>query len=173
MQLDIQSLDTDRDKAQAQQAAQKDRVDDLASRLQTLETWQKQQAVLDIPGQVEALSSRIQSLSDSTDVRFSAAQEKQQTLESQIEKVRKQRVSRKPTASRQKPSPPSPTFDITGLEQRGGRPYLVVALGKSQRLSDLTLVGEGQAVGGWMLSSIDGRSAAFTVSGKTVVLPIP
>ncbi|QEA38631.1 hypothetical protein FGL86_05750 [Pistricoccus aurantiacus] len=74
---------------------------------------------------------------------------------------------------RRRYTPPSPPFTVSGLEIRGGNRFVAVMFGEGRRLSDLRLVGEGQSVGGWRLSSIYGHSATFIVNGKSVDVSIP
>lgn len=74
---------------------------------------------------------------------------------------------------RRRYTPPTPTFTVSGLEIRGGNRFLAVTFGEGRRLSDLRLIGVGQSVGSWHLSSIYGHTATFIVNGKSVDVSIP
>ncbi|WP_110648770.1 hypothetical protein [Salinicola peritrichatus] len=133
----------------------------------------------DLSGELEALSQRVDELSASVDTRFEAALEKQQELEKGMEAVRKLRATSQPrqsastTTRQRRPAPPSPSFSIAGSELRGGRHYLAISSGPATRLRDLRLLGVGESLGAWRLASIDGHSAAFSINGQTVVMPVP
>lgn len=176
----IEELQSGQDERRSQAEGTSNRLGEIASRLDDLETSRQDSPLQALPERVQALSHRLEELSSSVDVRFSAAQEKEQSLESSIEEVRKLRASQKTSTqqspqrqTRRQPEPPSPPFSVSGVELRGGRSYLAVASGAAGRLSDLRLVGEGQNIGQWHLSSIEGHSAAFTINGQTVVVPVP
>lgn len=179
----IKGLQSGQDERRSQVQGTSNRLGEIASRLDDLEARRQDSPLQALPERVQALSHRVDELSSSVDVRFSAAQEKEQSLESSIEEVRKLRASQKTSAQQSQPSPqrqtprqpepPSPPFSVSGVELRGGRSYLAVASGAAGRLSDLRLVGEGQNIGQWHLSSIEGHSAAFIINGQTVVIPVP
>lgn len=183
LRVRIEELQNGQDESLSKAEGTSSRLGELSARLDDLEERRQASPLQDLPGRVQALSNRLDALTSSVDVRFSATQEKEQSLEASIEEVRKLRASQKTTAqqsqssrqrqSRREPEPPSPPFSVSGVELRGGRSYLAVASGNAGRLSDLQLVGEGQNIGSWHLSSIDGHSAAFTINGQTVVVPVP
>jgi hypothetical protein len=183
LRVSIEELQSGQDERRSEAEGASNRMGEIASRLDDLEERRQGSPLQALPERVQALSHRIDELSNSVDMRFSAAQEKEQSLEASIEEVRKLRASQKtsaqesqPSGQRQadrKPEPPSPPFSVSGVELRGGRSYLTVASGNAGRLSDLRLVAVGQNIGQWHLSSIDGHSAAFTINGQTVVVPVP
>ncbi|OLO06724.1 hypothetical protein BTW08_16385 [Salinicola sp. MH3R3-1] len=183
LRVRIEELQSGQDERRSQAEGNSNRLGEIASRLDDLEARRQTSPLQALPEHVQALSDRVDELSSSVDVRFSATQEKEQSLEASIEEVRKLRASQKTAAQQSQPSrqrqtrrapePPSPPFSVSGVELRGGRSYLAVASGNAGRLSDLRLVGEGQNIGSWHLSSIDGHSAAFTIDGQTVVVPVP
>ncbi|WIX33235.1 hypothetical protein QO259_00830 [Salinicola sp. JS01] len=185
LRVRIEELQSGQDERRNRAEGTSNRLGEITSRLDDLEARRQDSPLQALPERVQALSDRVDQLSSSVDVRFSTAQEKEQSLEASIEEVRKLRASQKTAAqqsqpSRQRqtrrapepPSPPSPPFSVSGVELRGGQSYLAVASGNAGRLSDLRLVGEGQNIGSWHLSSIDGHSAAFTIDGQTVVVPV-
>ena len=62
----------------------------------------------------------------------------------------------------------SAPFVLTGTEQRGGRTYAAVAPRVFTRLSDVTLLGEGESTAGWMLERAGRGEASFRVNGRQV-----
>lgn len=155
-------------------------VDALAERMEAQERYRAAPARQSLPGDVDTLSKRLDKLSSSVDVRFSAAQEKEQALENAIAKVRERQESAKKAAkpsAHQSPAKqaPTPPFTITGLELRGGRPYVGVLKrsGSAGRLSDIQLISEGQRIGEWRLSGISDHSATFAFNGQSVAVSIP
>ncbi|MCS2611052.1 hypothetical protein [Halomonas dongshanensis] len=183
LRVRIEELQSGQDERRSQAEGTSNRLGEIASRLNDLEASRQDSPLQALPERVQALSHRVDELSSSVDVRFSAAQEKEQSLESSIEELRMLRANQQtstqqsqPNRQRQarpQPEPPSPPFSVSGVELRGGRSYLAVASGAAGRLSDLRLVGEGQNIGQWHLSSIEGHSAAFIINGQTVVVPVP
>ena len=177
---EVNSLQQNRD---AQALVQKQRAmqfDALLQRVEQLETYREDSQGENLLEQIAALSTRLDELSSAVDVRFNAALEKQHRLESAVEDARERRASAKstqqstePTPAKRRPTPPSPPFTVAGLELRGGRSYLAVAAGRIDSLNDIRLISEGQSVGNWHLTSIDGHSALFSVNGQRVVVPAP
>ncbi|NRB54937.1 MAG: hypothetical protein HRU39_03000 [Salinicola sp.] len=183
LRVRVEELQSGQDERRSQAEGTSNRLGEIASRLDDFETSRQDSPLQALPERVQALGERLDELSSSVDVRFSAAQEKEQSLESSIKEVRKLRANQKTSTqqgqpspqrrTRRQPEPPSPPFSVSGVELRGGRSYLAVASGAAGRLSDLRLVGEGQNIGQWHLSSIEGHSAAFIINGQTVVVPVP
>lgn len=186
----IDQLQGQLDDLEAGQAARASARDDIASRLDALATrvaasehFQQDPERQSLPAQLDSLTKRLDELSGSVDLRFGAAQEKEQALETEIEEIRKLQASQQRKASTQRSAPrqaeprratpPKPPFNVAGRELRGGRTYLAIASGPVGRLSDLHLIGEGQSVGGWQLTSIEGHVAAFTYNGQRVVISVP
>lgn len=152
----------------------------LAERMEAQERYRDAPARQSLPGDVDTLSKRLEKLSSSVDVRFSAAQEKEQALENAIEEVRERQTITEKAAKPSRHHPPAkqaptPPFTITGLELRGGRPYVGVLKrnGGVGRLSDIQLVAEGQRIGEWRLAGISDHSATFAIDGQNVAISIP
>ncbi|MGQ7245148.1 hypothetical protein ACUN9V_16990 [Salinicola sp. V024] len=183
LRVRIEELQSGQDERRSQTEGTSNRLGEIYSRMDDLEARRQTSPLQALPERLQALSDRVDELSSSVDVRFSAAQEEEQSLEASIEEVRKLRANQKTSAQqsqlkrqrqvRREPEPPSPPFSVSGVELRGGRSYLAVASGAAGRLSDLRLIGEGQSIGQWHLSSIESHSAAFTINGQTVVVPVP
>lgn len=176
---EMNSLQQHRDTQSLAQSKLKDQLDALLQRIEQLETLRQKSQHESLPDQIEALSTRVDELSASTDVRFSAVFEKQKAFEGALEAADEDATSEpaeasaKPTTVQRPPTPPSPPFTITGLERRGGRSYLAVASGSIHSLNDIRLISEGERLGRWQLTSIDGQSALFSVNGQRVVVPAP
>lgn len=169
---DLEAL---REKAEERDLASQDISDQNDALQQHLKKLEEQYR--DLPPRLAEASKRLGELSTSVDMRFNASLEKQEFLESEIEKVRKLRAaatSKSPISKAKKPpAPPSPPFSILGMELRGGRSYLSVISGSSTRLSDIRWVGVGERVGDWYLAAINRDSAQFSVNGQSVVVPVP
>ncbi|REC93351.1 hypothetical protein [Kushneria indalinina] len=179
----VNELKSDLDERNSQAQGTSNRLGELTSRIDDLEQNHITPELEKLPAQVGSLSDRLDELSSSVDVRFNAAQEKQQSIESSIEGLRQQQASQKKSAAQvsqpktqpqkqHEPEPPTPPFSVSGIEMRGGRSYLAIDSGTG-RLSGLRLVSEGQNIGQWHLTSIDGRSAKFTVNDQAVTVPVP
>ncbi|MDR3430729.1 MAG: plasmid transfer protein [Rouxiella aceris] len=79
---------------------------------------------------------------------------------------------RKPKTSRVKKSlrttrtvPLVAPFILTGIEQRGGQSFAVVAPRGATSLSQMQLLSQGDSAFGWQLRSIEGNQAVFSVNG--------
>ncbi|MBZ9559051.1 MULTISPECIES: hypothetical protein [unclassified Modicisalibacter] len=154
------------------------RLDRLAEHVEANAQMKQRLDHLASADEVDGLSQRIDELSGSVDVRFSAVRETEQGLEASIDALRERLEKRKAKprqdqASRSRRKSPTPPFTIAGVERRGDRRFLAIADGEVASLSDLRLIRAGQSVGRWRLSSIDGRSASFTVDGRDVVVSLP
>lgn len=56
-------------------------------------------------------------------------------------------------------------FILTGIEQRGGQNFAVVAALGATSLSQMQLLSPGDSAWGWQLRSIEGNQAVFSVNG--------
>ncbi|MDF9434657.1 hypothetical protein [Chromohalobacter israelensis] len=75
------------------------------------------------------------------------------------------------TASR--PAIPRLPLHISGVEYRGGRPYLSVATGPVNDLDQVRLLGERESVGEWQLVTINASTAVFRYRGQNVTVNLP
>lgn len=63
-------------------------------------------------------------------------------------------------------------FVLTGVERRGAESWAAVAPKGYSSLSQIALVGEGEAVAGWTLVRAGYGQATFRVNGRTVQLNV-
>ncbi|WP_052184464.1 hypothetical protein [Rahnella aquatilis] len=56
-------------------------------------------------------------------------------------------------------------FILTGIEQRGGQNFAVIAPQGATNLSQMQLLSPGDSAWGWQLRSIEGNQAVFSVNG--------
>lgn len=71
------------------------------------------------------------------------------------------------------PSPPRLPLKISGVEYRGGQPFLSIAEGAVNHLRDVRLLGERESVGDWQLLRITGDTAEFRYRGQTITIQLP
>lgn len=107
-----------------------------------------------------------------------------------LEEVVSNRLAESTAASRQVSEPePSPTpakprtasrpavprlpLHISGVEYRGGRPFLSVATGPVHDLDQVRLLGERESVGEWQLVTINASTAVFRYRGQNVTVNLP
>lgn len=120
------------------------------------------------------LSEMLSHLDSELNLRVTAQNEQIQRLEERLEQS--QQAASRPAPARQAPrpaAPPSPPFQVTGIESRGGRPYIGVSPNGLSSLRDIRLLGVGERQDGWELSSIRGSHAVFRHNGRSVDVPIP
>ncbi|MBU9819879.1 plasmid transfer protein [Rahnella sp. BCC 1045] len=79
------------------------------------------------------------------------------------------RKNKKPAPKKPKRSvrivPLAAPFILTGIEQRGGQNFAVVAPTGATSLSQMQLLSPGDSAWGWQLRSIEGNEAVFSVNG--------
>ena len=120
------------------------------------------------------LSETLSHLDSELNLRVTAQNEQIQTLEKRLEQSRQ--AAPRPAPARQAPrpaAPPSPPFQVTGVESRGGRPYVGVSPNGLSSLRDIRLLGVGDRQDGWELTSIRGTHAVFSRNGRSVDVQIP
>ena len=105
------------------------------------------------------------------EAREEAAQAREQArARSQQTQAQVARASSPPSRPQPQPQPP---FRVSGVEWRGGKPFLSIATGAVRSLRDVRLIGERESVDGWQLIAIRGGTAQFSVRGESVDVPIP
>lgn len=78
------------------------------------------------------------------------------------------RRSVQPASSVPTTKPVAPSFNVTGIELRGGRHFVAVASQGAQALNQVRLLEVGESFAGWRVSRVGDRSAEF-ISGSGVV----
>ena len=124
--------------------------------------------------QLAELAEELSRLDSELNLRVTAQHVQIQTLEERLEQSRQ--AASRPAPARQTPrpaAPPSPPFQVTGVESRGGRPYVGVSPNGLSSLRDIRLLGVGDRQDGWELTSIRGTHAVFSRNGRSVDVQIP
>lgn len=170
----------------SQQAALEQRLAELDQRLKRAEQRGQENAagITSAQAQLEqrdSLEPRLSELAETLsrldselNLRVTAQNEQIQTLEERLEQSRQ--AAPRPAPARQPPrpaAPPSPPFQVTGVESRGGRPYVGVSPNGLSSLRDIRLLGVGDRQDGWELTSIRGTHAVFSRNGRSVDVQIP
>ncbi|WP_285275779.1 hypothetical protein [Halopseudomonas bauzanensis] len=130
----------------------------------------------DIVEQVTALQvlvADLGALQDMQDAVLRGLKEDVERLTIQFNKIqaaqsRPVRRSVQPATSVPTTKPVAPSFDVTGIELRGGRHFVAVASQGAQTLNQVRLLEVGESFAGWRVSRVGDRSAEF-ISGSGVV----
>lgn len=130
----------------------------------------------DVVDQVTALRelvAELGALQGMQDVGLSGLKEDVARMTVQINKIqaaqsRPVRRSVQPASSVPTIKPVAPSFDVTGIELRGGRHFVAVASQGAQALNQVRLLEVGESFAGWRVSRVGDRSAEF-ISGSGVV----
>lgn len=72
-----------------------------------------------------------------------------------------------------RPATPRVPLRISGIEYRGGHPFLSVATGSVNSLDQVILLGERESVGEWQLVQINATTAVFRYRGQDVTVNLP
>ncbi|MGM0925411.1 MAG: hypothetical protein ACQEXC_03075 [Pseudomonadota bacterium] len=166
----------------SQQAALEQRLAELDQRLERAERRGQENAAGITAAQaqlerLEQLEPRLSELAEGLgrldselNLRVTAQNEQIQTLEERLEQSRQ--AAPRPAPARQAPRPAAP-FQVTGVESRGGRPYVGVSPNGMSSLRDIRLLGIGDRQDGWELTRIRGTHAVFSRNGRSVDVQIP
>lgn len=170
--------------------AQRARLDQLEQRLQDAETAAPAIDVTDQSERLDSLATTLDNARHRIDLQLTALAEGVERRISEAEAT----ATRATTAStstasapRRQPStadaregtratPPSPPrlpLKISGVEYRGGQPFLSIAEGSVNQLRDVRLLGERESVGDWQLLRITGDTAEFRYHGQTITIQLP
>ncbi|MDI5922736.1 hypothetical protein QLQ86_18365 [Halomonas sp. LR5S13] len=170
-------------RVESQQVALEQRLTDLDQRLEQAEQQVQEtaSAITARQAQLEQLEPRLASLAEELsrldselNLRVTAQNEQIHVLSERLEQSRQ--AAPRPALARQAPrpaAPPSPPFQVTGVESRGGRPYVGVSPNGLSSLRDIRLLGVGDHQDGWELSAIRGSHAVFRHNGYSVDVQIP
>ncbi|MGJ7462150.1 hypothetical protein ACR80S_13700 [Halomonas sp. MA07-2] len=173
-------------RVESQQAALEQRLTELDQRLERAEQRGQEHAagITAAQAQLEQLdplelrlselAETLNRLDSELNLRVTAQNEQIQTLEERLEQSRQ--AASRPAPARPAPrpaAPPSPPFQVTGVESRGGRPYVGVSPNGLSSLRDIRLLGVGDRQDGWELTSIRSTHAVFSRNGRSVDVQIP
>lgn len=174
-------------RVESQQAALEQRLTKLDQRLERAEqrvqenasgitaTRNTQQAQLEqLEPRLAGLSEDLNRLDSGLNLRVTAQNEQILALEERLEQSRQEAPRPAPARQTRRPvAPPSPPFQVTGAESRGGRPYVGVSPNGLSSLRDVHLLGVGDRQDGWELTAIRGTHAVFSRNGRSVDVQIP
>ncbi|WP_163559725.1 type II toxin-antitoxin system HicA family toxin [Halomonas sp. NO4] len=172
-------------RVESQQATLEQRLTDLDQRLELAEQRVKESAagIAAKQAQLEQLEPRLAGLAEELsrldselNLRVTAQNEQIQTLSERLEQNQRQQAAPRPAPASQAPrsaAPPSPPFQVTGVESRGGHPYVGVSPNGLSSLRDIRLLGVGDRQDGWELSAIRGSHVVFRHNGHSVDVQIP
>ena len=169
----------------SQKAALEQHLTELDQRLERAEQRMQKSAssITATQAQLELLEPRLVELAEDLsrldselNLRVIAQNEQIQALNERLEQSRREQSAPRPTPTRQAPrpaAPPSPPFQLTGVESRGGRPYIGVSPNGMSSLRDIRLLGIGDSQDGWELTAIRSTHAVFNHNGRSVDVQIP
>ncbi|CBV43927.1 hypothetical protein [Halomonas elongata] len=170
--------------------AQRSQLDQLEQRLQDAETATPAIDVTAVGERLDSLADTLDNARHRVDLQLTALAE---GVEARISEAEATAASTSDTSSssaaapRRQPStanarassratPPSPPrlpLKISGVEYRGGQPFLSIAEGSVNQLRDVRLLGERESVGDWQLLRITGDTAEFRYRDQTITIPLP
>lgn len=114
------------------------------------------------------------------DLLIASLKEEVDRLEAQLTRLQAVRTTQSSPAPRRPaptkpvatPKPAAPAFDVTGIEVRGGRPFVAVASHSAQSLNEVRLLEVGEAFSGWRVSRVGERTAEFISGTGSVELTV-
>lgn len=117
-------------------------------------------------------------LDDGLHLRVTAQNERIEMLVAKLEALAEaRRTAPSPSTparrSARRATPSSPSFQVTGVESRGGRSYVGVSPKGASSLRDIKLLGIGDRQDGWEVAAIRGSHAVFVRNGRDVNVSIP
>lgn len=186
LQASLQSLEDRLPSLEAQRA----QLDQLEQRLQDAETAAPAIDVTAVGERLDSLADTLDNARHRVDLQLTALAE---GVEARISEAEATAASTSDTSSssasapRRQPStanarassrttPPSPPrlpLKISGVEYRGGQPFLSIAEGSVNHLRDVRLLGERESVGDWQLLRITDDTAEFRYRGQTITIQLP
>lgn len=121
--------------------------------------------------QWDTLDQRQQDLVSATDL--TVLQNRLDALVQQINTAKPVATKPRPRAAKPGVAPAAPTFQLLGIELRGGERFLAIQPNDTTGLADVRLLRVGDAEGRWQLEILEPRSALFRVGQQTRRLPLP
>lgn len=186
LQASLQSLENRMPSLEAQRS----QLDQLEQRLQDAETTTPAIDVTAVGERLDSLADtldnarhrvdlQLTALAEGVEARISEAEatasSTSDTSSSSASAPRRQPSTANARGSSQAtpPSPPRLPLKISGVEYRGGQPFLSIAEGSVNHLRDVRLLGERESVGDWQLLRITGDTAEFRYRGQTITIQLP
>lgn len=121
--------------------------------------------------QWDTLNQRQQDLASATDL--AALQSRLDALVQQINTAKPVANKPRPRAAKPRATPTIPTFQLLGIESRGGERFLAIQPNDTTGLTAVRLLRVGDAEGRWQLENLAPQSAVFRVGQQTRRLPLP
>lgn len=172
-------------RVESQQAGLEQRLTELDQRLERAEQRGQENAsgitatqaqLVQLEPRLSELAEDLSRLDRELNLRVTAQNEQIHALSERLEQGQRQQAAPRPEPVRQAPRPavpPSPPFQVTGVESRGGRLYVGVSPNGLSSLRDIRLLGVGDRQDGWELTAIRGAHAVFSRNGRSVDVQIP
>ncbi|PHN53586.1 hypothetical protein AO268_11455 [Pseudomonas sp. ICMP 8385] len=121
--------------------------------------------------QWDTLDQRQQDLASATDL--IALQSRLDALVQQINPAKPIVTKPRPRAAKPRAVSTAPTFQLLGMELRGGEPFLAIQPNGTTGLATVRLLQVGDAEGRWQLEALESRSALFRNGQQMQRLPLP
>ena len=129
---------------------------------QMREHWQQQW---------DGLHQRLQDFTSTTEL--AAVQSRLDALAQQISTTKPAANKPRPRTAKPQPAPTTPTFQVLGVESRGGERFLAIQPKGSTGLASVRLLRVGDTEGRWQLEALDSRTAHFRIDQHTRHLLLP
>jgi len=137
--------------------------------------------LIDLLDQIAGMQATVSELGEQQskqDLLIASLKEEVERLESQLARLQTVRTTQsapvqRRAAPKQEPAKPvTPAFDVTGIELRGGRPFVAVASHSAQSLNEVQLLEVGDSFSGWRVSRVGDQAAEFVSGTGTVELTV-
>ena len=121
--------------------------------------------------QWDSLHLRLQDFSSTTEL--ASVQSRLDTLAQQINTTKSAANKPLPRTAKPQPAAAAPTFQVLGVELRGGVRFLAIQPQGSTGLASVHLLRVGETEGRWQLEALDSRTAQFQIDHQTRHLLLP
>lgn len=129
---------------------------------QVREHWQQQW---------DGLHQRLQDFASATEL--AALQDRLDTVSQQVSSAKPIAKKQRGRTATPRPAPTTPTFQVLGVESRGGERFLTIQPHSTAGLASVRLLRVGDTEGRWQLEALDSRTAHFRIDQHTRHLLLP
>ena len=129
---------------------------------QLREHWQQQW---------DGLKQHPQDFASATEL--AALQDRLDTVAQQVSSAKPVAKMQRAHAAKPRPAPTTTTFQVLGLESRGGERFLAIQPHSTAGLASVRLLRVGDTEGRWQLEALDSRTAHFRIDQHTRHLLLP
>lgn len=119
----------------------------------------------------DSLHLRLQDFSSTTEL--ASVQSRLDTLAQQINTTKSAANKPLPRTAKLQPAAAAPTFQVLGVELRGGVRFLAIQPQGTTGLASVHLFRVGETEGCWQLEALDSRTAQFRIDHQTRHLLLP